>query len=180
MRRAAALRLMGGAATALLAGCGSSDCSIAVSPAVNLRPAVSRFGVQVYAPDDIERAVSLIAGCGGTMLRTGINGNYDFADAVLAAAARHSMRAILLTDFAPQPVNVDVYASTAAGMQKRYAQYAPVWEIWNEPNLAQYWGALPDVDVYATLAIETAKALRAAGASDVWSGGTSGLDFTWI
>jgi hypothetical protein len=54
-----------------------------------------------------------------------------------------------------------------------------VWEIWNEPNLAQYWLTDPDVAKYSRLAIAAGKALRAAGARDVWSGGTSGVAVEW-
>ncbi len=145
-----------------------------------MHPAPSRFGVQIYPEDDVARAIALIAGCGGSLIRMGVNGNFDFADAVFAAAARHSMRVVLLTDFAAQPVDVAKFASAHAAIHKRYAQYDPIWEVWNEPNLAQYWGATPNVLVYVRLAIETAKALRAAGARDVWSGGTSGIDIDWV
>ena len=63
---------------------------------------------------------------------------------------------------------------------KRYAAYDPIWELWNEPNLAAYWGAPPDRDAYATLAIATATALRNAGAREILSGGTSGVDVSWL
>ena len=114
------------------------------------------------------------------MIRIGISGDFDFADAVFAATAKRGMRVLLLTDFFKQPVDVAKFASAHAAIQQRYAQFDPAWEIWNEPNLAFYWGAQPNVSDYAPLAIETAKALRAAGAHDVWSGGTSGIDFNWI
>lgn len=134
----------------------------------------------MYPQDDVERGVGLIAACGGSLIRIGINGNLDFADAVCAQAAQRGMRVVLITDFVPQPVDVAQYALDAAALQRRYAQYNPIWEIWNEPNLEFYWGAKPNVDDYSHLAIETAKALRAAGARDVWSGGTSGVDIEWI
>jgi hypothetical protein len=180
MRRAAAIRVMGGLVTTLLAGCANQGCDISPVPLINTRPATTRFGVQIYPEDDVHRAVALVAGCGGTLLRIGINGDFDFADAIFAAATKHAMRVVAITDVAAQPVDVASYATSQAALHKRYAQYDPIWEIWNEPNLAYYWGAGPDADTYATLAIETAKALRAAGAKDVWSGGTSGIDFNWL
>jgi hypothetical protein len=179
MRRACALRLIGGAATALLTGC-AQDCSFSSVPLAGTRASATRFGVQVYAADDVARALTLVAGCGGTFVRIAVNGQLDFADAIFAAAAQRSMRVVVISDFADQPVDAASYASGQAAIHKRYAQYDPVWEIWNEPNLAYYWGARPDISSYCRLAIETAKALRAAGARDVWSGGTSGLDFNWI
>jgi hypothetical protein len=90
------------------------------------------------------------------------------------------MRVLIVTKSVPQPVDVAAYAAAQAAMHTRYAQYDPIWEIWNEPDLEHYWGAPPSIAAYTTLAIETAKALRAAGAHDVWSGGTSGVDLDWI
>ncbi|MGZ3562919.1 MAG: hypothetical protein ACXVAS_13875 [Vulcanimicrobiaceae bacterium] len=138
------------------------------------------FGSQVYAQDDIERALALISGCGGTLVRVALNGNLDYPDAVFAAAARKNMRVILLSQALAQPVNVEAFAADCAKIQQRYAQYDPIWEIWNEPNLAFYWGAQPNVDDYSRLAIKTGKALRAAGARDIWSGGISGVNLWWI
>lgn len=180
MRRATAVRLVGGVITASLASCTRLDCSIPVPLFNGSRSVATRFGSQIYIGDDVERALALITGCGGSFVRIGINGNFDFADAVFAAAAQRGMRVVVLTDAAPQPVDVAAFAAAHATIQRRYAQYGPIWEIWNEPNLAQYWGAQPDVDDYSRLAIETAKALRAAGAADVWSGGTSGIAVDWI
>lgn len=179
MRRAAALRLLGGFVTASLAGC-ASDCNVSAPPLVNARATSSRFGVQVYPDDDFQRAAALIAGCGGTLVRIGLAADLDFPDGVFAAASQQGLRVILLTDFAAQPVDAAAYATTQAQLQHRYVQYDPIWEIWNEPNLARYWNATPNVIAYSKLAIETAKALRGAGAKDIWSGGTSGVDIDWI
>lgn len=181
MRRAAALQLFGAFAMASLAGCQGTgtDCTIPL-PLTKGSATRTRFGSQIYPADDVERAVSLIAGCGGSWIRIGVNGNFDFADAVFAAASQRGMRVLLLTDFAKQPVDIPAFASAHAAIHRRYAQYNPAWEIWNEPNLAFYWGAQPNVTDYVRVAVEAAKALRAAGASDVWSGGTSGVDFNWI
>lgn len=149
-------------------------------PLTGARLVATRFGSQVYPQDDVERALALIAGCGGSLARIGINGDFDFADAIFAAATRREMRVVVLTDIVPQPVDVAAFANAHAAIQRRYAQYSPIWEIWNEPNLAHYWGTQPNVDDYSRLAVETAKALRAAGAADVWSGGTSGVAIDWI
>jgi hypothetical protein len=180
MRRAAALKLLGGAfVAASLAACEGADCTIPI-PLAKGSAARTNFGLQIYPGDDVERALALISGCGGSMIRIGLDGNLDFADAVFAAAAQQRMRVVLLTQFTPQPVDAASFASDNAAIHRRFAQYDPIWEVWNEPNLAFYWGARPNVADYSVLAIETAKALRGAGAHDVWSGGTSGIDFNWI
>lgn len=135
--------------------------------------------MSVYSEDNIERAVSLILGCGGRIARVSLNDSLDFVDAFFAAAAPAGIRVILISPYATQPVDVNAYAAQCAAIQQRYAQYNPIWELWNEPNLEFYWGANPNATAYTHLAIATATALRAAGAIDVWSGGTSGIDLAW-
>lgn len=137
------------------------------------------FGITIYSQDSIERATSLAVGCGARVLRVGFTGDLDYTDAIFAAAAAAGLRLILISPYADQPVNAASYAATCVSVQQRYAKYNPIWELWNEPNLENYWGAPPDVNAYTALAIPTAKALRAAGATDVWSGGTSGIQLAW-
>jgi hypothetical protein len=90
------------------------------------------------------------------------------------------MRVIVISEYAPQPVDLNAYAADAVKFHRRYAAHDPIWELWNEPNLAAYWGAPPDSDAYSKLAIATATALRNAGAREVLSGGTSGVDVSWV
>jgi len=182
MRRAEALRLMSGLVTAsFVTGCGNERCtSYPVPASAGSRSTPTQFGTQIYQTDDLDRSLSLIAGCGGKAVRIELTGKTDFPDAVCAAAARANMRVILLSQRVSQPVDPVSYAQDHAALQRRYAQYDPVWEIWNEPNLEFFWGAPPNVDDYSRLAIATGTALRAAGARDVWSGGISGLRESWI
>jgi hypothetical protein len=164
---------------AALSACAQSSSGIPATNGSPLHP--TAFGSQIYPADDIEQAVSLLAACGGKLLRVGADSdNFAYFDALFAAAAAHGMRAIVISDYASQPVDLVAYAANAASFHRRYAAYDPIWELWNEPNLAYYWRAPPDVDAYAKLAIATATALRDAGARDVLSGGTSGIDVNWI
>jgi hypothetical protein len=182
MRRAAALRLVGGLfGTTALAACGKLACNQYPVPLANGTTSTpTTFGSQIYESDDLDRALTLLGGCGGTYVRIELNGNPDFSDAVFAAAAQRNMRVVLLSPRMTQPVDLQSYAQTCAALAQRYVKYNPVWEIWNEPNLAIYWLGVPNVDDYSRLAIATGKALRAAGVQDIWSGGTSGLDVPWI
>jgi hypothetical protein len=179
MQRSTALRLITGVVAGTLTGCGSDvGCyPIAASNGSPSKP--TNFGVTVYTEDNIDKAVSLVAGCGGTLIRVGASKGYDYTDALFAAASQQGLRVILISPYASQPVDISAYAELCATIHTHYAEYNPIWEIWNEPNLAYYWGAAPDVQAYTKVAIATAKALRAAGAQDVWSGGTSGIDFAW-
>lgn len=178
MRRSDALKRIAVVPFAGLAGC--ADSIPAVQPVRGSATTPTAFGAQIYRQDDIETALGLIAACGGTLIR--IDGKLELAyyDALFAATAARGMRVIVISPYAAQPVDPAAYAQACAAFHARYAAYDPVWELWNEPNLASYWGAPPDAAAYARLALATAAALRAAGASDVWTGGTSGVDRAWI
>ena len=177
--RSMALRYLAGAFALPLAGCEGASC-FPVPASTGSPRTPTQFGAQIYSVDDVEKAIEAIANGGGTCVRVGLDFGYAFSDAVVAAAARRGIRVIFITPFAPQPVVPDLFAATCATIQLRYAKYAPAWEIWNEPNLESGWGAPPNVENYAALAITTAKALRQAGARHIWSGGTSGIDIFWI
>ncbi|MBW2191411.1 MAG: hypothetical protein JRG93_17840 [Deltaproteobacteria bacterium] len=57
------------------------------------------------------------------------------------------------------------FAAFAAAAARRYGGRGHSWEIWNEPNLEQFWssaGGGPDPELYAELVRTTAPALREA------------------
>jgi hypothetical protein len=178
MRRSEALVGLALAPFSALAACAPNISGITRTSGLPDHP--TAFGSQLYPSDDVAQAISLLAGCGSTLVRVTASDDLPYFDVLFPAAKAHGMRVIVISSYAPQPVDVDAYAAKAAAFQQRYAAYDPMWEIWNEPNLSIYWGAAPNVGNYATLTIATAKALRAAGARDVLSGGTSGVDINWI
>ncbi|HYW52355.1 MAG TPA: hypothetical protein VE826_00225 [Dongiaceae bacterium] len=178
MRRSAALaRII--AAPLALSACAPSVTGIVATKGSPLRP--TAFGCQLYPSDDVERTVTLLAACGSKLLRvTASNENPAYFDALFAAAARYGMRVIVISKYAAQPVDLAAYPADAVRFHLRYARYDPIWELWNEPNLAAYWGAQPSLGDYAKLALATGSALRDAGAHEILSGGTSGVDVDWI
>jgi hypothetical protein len=179
MRRSDVLAGMALASVALLPSCAGSVSGIVATKGSPLRP--TAFGCQLYPSDDIAQAVTLLAACGSKLLRVTANhAAFDYFDALFAAATKYGMRVIVISEYAPQPVDLAAYTANTVTFHRRYAAYDPIWEIWNEPNLAYYWGAPPDRKAYAKLAIATATALRNAGAREILSGGTSGIDVDWI
>ena len=179
MKRSEALAGIALASFGVLPGCGTTINGIVETKGSPLRP--TAFGSQLYPTDDIEQTIPLLAACGSKLLRvTASNDVFPYFDALFTAATAHGMRVIVISQYAPQPVDVTAYAAAAVAFQQRYAAHNPIWELWNEPNLAAYWGAPPDRDAYAKLAIATATALRGAGARDILSGGTSGVDVSWV
>jgi hypothetical protein len=59
------------------------------------------------------------------------------------------------------PESVAAFARWAAAAAEHFQGRHIVWEIWNEPNIP-FWEPKPDVQQYTTLALATAKAVRAA------------------
>lgn len=179
MHRIHALRLIGGALALSVSGCFSNDAA-PVPKSCGSASNSTRFGVVLYEADDVDEALQLMAGCGSQLVRMGVDTVYlGWADQVVPRAAKYGMRVVFISPYRAQPVDVPSYAALCAQIHRRYAAYDPIWEIWNEPNLAAYWGATPNVDDYAKLAVATATQLRASGASQIWSGGTSGIDVQW-
>jgi len=60
-----------------------------------------------------------------------------------------------------QPASVQAFAQWAGAAAEHYRGRKVIWEIWNEPNIS-FWKPTPDASQYATLALATAKAMRAA------------------
>jgi len=178
LRRRDLLKVLAGSALSALGGCNDGAPTVAFQ--AGSAPSITAFGSQIYGSDNISRSLELLAGMGAKYVRVSVSVPLAFLDALVGAAVGHNLRVILLSAYAVQPVNFTAYARATAQLQVRYAQANPVWEIWNEPNLPQYWNGPPDVGTYVDLLAATAAALRAAGATDIWTGGTSGVDLSWI
>ncbi len=59
------------------------------------------------------------------------------------------------------PESIAAFARWAAAAAKHFQGRHVIWEIWNEPNIS-FWEPKPDANQYTTLALATAKAVRAA------------------
>ncbi len=105
-------------------------------------------------------------------------GVYDFAttgyDALVAAAEAQGLTVLFILDYGnplygpPQAVLDDsgrtAFAAFATAAARRYGGRGHLWEIWNEPNLPQFWsgnGERPDPARYARLVEAVVPALRA-------------------
>ena len=94
--------------------------------------------------------------------------SYDFSDydRVVKAVIAHRLRPLVILDYTPEwarsgecagtpfchPRNPDEFGSYAHAVAARYAGLGVRnWEIWNEPNLSQYYAPKPDPAGYAAL-----------------------------
>jgi hypothetical protein len=60
------------------------------------------------------------------------------------------------------PEGREAFAAFCHTAAERYRDTVTIWEIWNEPNLEEYWGRESDPGDYALMAIEAADAIREA------------------
>jgi hypothetical protein len=65
------------------------------------------------------------------------------------------------------------FARFAAAAARRYARHAPLWEVWNEPDIARFWPPAPDARATALLLSETCRAIKAADRAAVVVGPAS-------
>jgi len=60
---------------------------------------------------------------------------------------------------------------------ERYRDKIDYWEVWNEPNHRNYWGAKPDGKEYGSLLVQTAKVIRELDPeSKIIGGSMAGID----
>lgn len=122
-------------------------------------------------------------------------GVYDFSafDALLASLDARGLKALFILDYgnplyqsgpgwAPEtPAQVAAFGNYVEAAARHFAGRAVRYEIWNEPNLPQYWKPLPDTGAYAPLASEAVKRVHAGDpAAAISLGGTSGFAFGFI
>jgi polysaccharide biosynthesis protein PslG len=101
-------------------------------------------------------------------------GRYDFAayDRLMQSLDSHRLRALFILDYGNALYEPENAVATDAGRQAfaRWAAAAAahfkgrgiLWEIWNEPNIGQFWKPKPDADDYSALALAAIAAIRQA------------------
>ena len=58
------------------------------------------------------------------------------------------------------PEAMSAFLAYVRATVERYKDKIDYWEIWNEPNHRNYWGATPDGKEYGRLMVQTAKVIR--------------------
>jgi len=93
----------------------------------------------------------------------GSNALYEQESATFPNPWSVGRKGVLKRPFAPQhPESVEAFARWASAAAKHFRGRHIIWEIWNEPNGDIFWPPKADVNQYITLALATAKAVRAA------------------
>lgn len=79
------------------------------------------------------------------------------------------------------PDSMAAFAAWAKVAAIRYQSKNVIWEIWNEPNLVDFWKPTPNVGDYTTLSKTTCDAIHSAVPSaQVVGGATSGMAWDFL
>jgi hypothetical protein len=132
---------------------------------------------------------------------------YDWSsyEELLANLEQRGLRAILIFDYShrlyeetvisPNPItghkqenvasprhpeSIAAFARWAGAAAAHFRGHHVLWEIWNEPN-GNFWSPKPDVEQYSSLALATARAVRAADPQATIIGpASSGFPWTFL
>ncbi|HZT44528.1 MAG TPA: cellulase family glycosylhydrolase [Chthonomonadaceae bacterium] len=119
-------------------------------------------------------------------------GRYDFSayDRLMAALAPYKIRPIFILDYGNDlyqqgPPSTEesraAFARFAVAAVTHFRDRGILWEMWNEPNIHQFWQPQPNVHDYIQLALEVGKAIRKTAPHEWYIGpATSGMDFNFL
>jgi hypothetical protein len=180
VKRSAYLVLAALSATVLI-------CRAAIPhPSIPAIGSLDGLGVNIHFTDAKPGELEMIKAAGFKWVRMDLawggterkQGEYDFAayDRLVDALEKNGLRAVFILDYgnplydsglAPHTDEGGAaFAKWAATAVKRYAGKGYLWELWNEPNIAQFWKPKPDVQQYIALTKRVAAELRSAGLID--------------
>lgn len=148
-------------------------------PAADVSPFCINAALAQYDPAALDWALDLIAGGGFDWVRQTFPwsriepepGRYDWAtwDRIVAAADARGLAMMAVLDTAPAwagtPPPAADFARFAGAFAARYGDRIDAYQVWNNPNLADGWGAQPNPSTYARLLQAAAEAIRAADAN---------------
>jgi polysaccharide biosynthesis protein PslG len=170
----------------------------------------SGVGVNIHFTRGHETDLDLIAAAGFKFVRMDFfwpdmereKGTYDWStyDELTANLERRGLCAYYIFDYSHplyeatatdknghqvlasphHPESVAAFARWAAAAARHFHGHHIVWEIWNEPN-GSFWEPEADVNAYTTLALATARAVRAADPrATIVAPATSGFDWSFL
>ncbi|MHC4557817.1 MAG: cellulase family glycosylhydrolase [Planctomycetota bacterium] len=160
------------------------------------------FGVNIHFRDE-PQDLDLIADAGFKLIRMDLTwssieqtkGLYDFEragyDALTEGCTERGIRILYILDYSNNLYESDRSVRTEAGRKafadfaeaaaKRYSGNGILWEIWNEPNIKQFWRPEPNVEDYCMLVEEAAPRIRKADPTGlVVAGATSQIPLSWL
>jgi hypothetical protein len=180
----------------LLAGLLAAVSAYAAAPF-----ATDGAGVNIHFTDPRPGEMEMLAAGGFRWVRMDFHwasiekekGVYDFSDyeRLLAALKPYGIRALFILDYTNKLYDNDLpphtdegrqaFARFAAAAVKHFQGKGILWEMWNEPNIKQFWKPAPNAGDYSKLALATGKAIRAAAPKEKYIGpATSRIDMPFL
>lgn len=149
--------------------------------------------------DDLDRQLAVAADAGAAWVRVEMDWSaiepspgqfqWESTDRVVASAQSHGLQVLGLLTYAPPwaqrgfvvpgaqqaaPANPAVFGNFAAAAATRYSTSVTTWEVWNEQNLALFYGPSVDVRSYVDLLAAAYQQIhRIQPGATVLSGGLS-------
>jgi hypothetical protein len=156
------------------------------------------FGVNIHFVRPDEPEVDKLAEVGYRFVRMDFGweaterkaGEYNFSeyDALVESMGRRGIRIVFILDYSNRLYDEGLsphtdkaraaFANWAGAAAKHYAGKGILWEIWNEPNIKQFWKPQPNAEDYAKLALATIDAVKRADA-DSFIMGPASSTFPW-
>lgn len=155
------------------------------SPSASARPVTLGMSVSMDAAsdDEVARQFELLNEMNIKLVRfdfdwsviEAVRGQFDWShtDRMVRAATAHGIAVLALLTYAPAwarapgtnshapPLDVADFAHFARTATERYAPLGVTdWEVWNEPNIVDFWEPKPSADDYGALFRATAAAVR--------------------
>ena len=144
---------------------------------------LSGLGINIHFTDPRHGEMEMLAAAGFKWIRNDLawggtereKGKYDFSayDRLVATLEKYHMHAVFILDYGNrlyddgQPPRSEearaAFARWAMAVVSHFKGKGCLWEMWNEPNISQFWKPKPNVEEYIALAKSTGQALRDAG-----------------
>ncbi|MBN1844699.1 MAG: hypothetical protein JW810_03380 [Sedimentisphaerales bacterium] len=111
---------------------------------------------------------------------------FEVFDETVAGAAKHQITILPILDYdvswaRPAYRHLDLWREYVRRTVGRYSSRLPCWEVWNEPNLEQFWKEKPDAENYALLLKAAHEEIKAIDPDlTVLLGGLAGIPLDFI
>jgi polysaccharide biosynthesis protein PslG len=162
----------------------------------------SGFGVNIHFTRN-NHELDLVAKAGFKLIRMDLSwsavektrGVYDFEktgyDSLTKGCTDRGITILYILDYSNKLYEEDrsvrteegrkAFAAFAEAAAKRYAGKGILWEIWNEPNIKQFWSPQPNAEDYCKLVEEAAPRIKAADPrGQIVGGATSEIPMGWL
>ncbi len=171
----------------LLGSCGGKHEKTPLShaelhPRLRMGTVPQGLGVNIHFYNGNENDLSMLKEAGTGMIRMDVSwvskekepGKYDFSqmDALVADMEKMDMKILFIIDYGnplydggnppTSPEGLAAYTEFCTALAKRYAGKDIIWELWNEPNLAQFWKPVPNAGDYMRFCHAVVPAIRKA------------------